>query len=226
MSGPILLLRPRFLLLDDALSMHDASISAFGGIPGIRDLGALESALAMPRQAFGNTFAHDYPFGMAAAYGFHVARNHPFLDGNKRTAFSACFTFLHQNGWLLTADEDEAADQIVAVAEGKLPKDRLAEWLERNSRPRPSIELRDFFDAVSVEQVASLIEAWLASPGEHERVASVEEAASVIPLIGDLREISSMLHQRGDERQASETEYAAMVLVALFRIAEDLGYEW
>src|SRR5690606_28952593 len=133
-SGPILLLRPRFLLLDDALSMHDASISAVGGIPGIRDLGARELALAMPRRAFGNHFAHDHPFGMAAAYGFHVARNHPFLDGNKRTAFSACFTFLHQNGWLLTADEDEAADQIVAVAEGKLPKDRLAEWLERNSR--------------------------------------------------------------------------------------------
>lgn len=81
--------RPRFLTLQGALDFHQDSIENFGGASGLRDQGSLDSALAMPRQGFGGEYAHAFPFVMAAAYAFHIAKNHPFVDGNKRTALSA-----------------------------------------------------------------------------------------------------------------------------------------
>ncbi|MDQ7012628.1 MAG: Fic family protein [Planctomycetota bacterium] len=69
------------------------AVAQYGGDPGLRDRGLLESALAQPRQAFGGEFAHTYPFGMAAAYAFHIAKNHPFIDGNKRAALMCAGAF-------------------------------------------------------------------------------------------------------------------------------------
>lgn len=86
--------RPRFVTRDEAFAYHTVSIEEYGGAHGLRDVGMLESALAMPMQGFSGEYAHAFPFEMAAAYAFHIAKNHPFVDGKKRTALMCCGAFL------------------------------------------------------------------------------------------------------------------------------------
>jgi death-on-curing protein len=81
---------------------------------GIRGASLLDAALAMPRQGFGGQFVHEFPFEMAAAYIFHLCANHPFVDGNKRIALSACIVFLRMNGWNLAASEDDAYATVLS----------------------------------------------------------------------------------------------------------------
>jgi death on curing protein len=132
-SGPI---EPRFVTLEEALAWHELTISRYGGSLGIRDMGLLESAIAQARAGFGGEFSHSFPFEMAAAYAFHIAKNHPFVDGNKRTALMCCGGFLHMNGWKLFADGVESAEAILEIISGELDKAALADWLEAHSRPR------------------------------------------------------------------------------------------
>lgn len=115
----------------DAVAFHAEQIALFGGQPGIRDESLLESALARPR----NRAAHGEAkaFQLAAACAFGIARNHPFVDGNKRTALVCAFVFLELNGWEVQAPEAEAAVTFLALAEGKLSEEGLAEWLRRHS---------------------------------------------------------------------------------------------
>lgn len=115
-------------------AFHDAQISEFGGLAGTRDGGALESALARPL----NLAAYGTPtvFELAASYAFGIARNHPFVDGNKRTALVASFTFLELNGHEVIAPEADAVLTFVDLAAGKLPESGLAQWLEANCRKR------------------------------------------------------------------------------------------
>lgn len=127
---------PRFLTIDEALTLHETNIAQHGGSTGIRDRGLLESALAMPRQAFGGEFTHSFPHEMAAAYLFHVCKNHPFVDGNKRTALACCVVFLHLNGWTMTASQNDAVDTVLAVASGTMSKAEIAKWLVENSASR------------------------------------------------------------------------------------------
>lgn len=124
---------PRFLTIDEALTLHETNIAEHGGATGIRDRGLLESALAMPRQAFGGEFTHSFPHEMAGAYLFHICKNHPFVDGNKRTALACCVVFLYLNGWTMTAAQNDAADTVLAVASGTMSKTELASWLAANS---------------------------------------------------------------------------------------------
>ncbi len=79
---------PKFLTLSEVLEFHDDLIASFGGSPGVRDLGLAESALSMPQAGMDDQFFHAFPFEMAAAYAYHIAQNHPFVDGNKRTALA------------------------------------------------------------------------------------------------------------------------------------------
>lgn len=132
--------RPRFVTIEECLGWHETGIVQYGGMRGLRDLTLLQSALAMPQQGFGGNYAHTYPFEMAAAYAFHIAKNHPFADGNKRAALLCCGGCLRMNGWDLVSMGVEAADAIVAMVEGKLDKAGLASWLEANCKPRPSFE--------------------------------------------------------------------------------------
>jgi death-on-curing protein len=104
-----------------------------GGSPGLRDENLLESALARPRHLFAYESEVDAA-GLAAAYGFGIARNHPFVDGNKRTALMAMYVFLGLNGWTLEADEAEAVRTILALAAGDLTEARLAAWLRDHAR--------------------------------------------------------------------------------------------
>jgi death-on-curing protein len=103
-----------------------------GGALGVRDEGLLESALARPQQLF----AYGQPdiFAMAAAYAAGLARNHPFIDGNKRVAFMAAYVFLVRNGYAVTASEADAAVTFEQLAAGVLAEDTLTEWLRGNSK--------------------------------------------------------------------------------------------
>jgi death-on-curing protein len=111
--------------------MHDAQLAEHGGASGVRDAGLLESALARPlnRHAYGETDL----FTLAAAYTFGIARNHPFVDGNKRTAFLAAFIFLRINGLHLVADEISAVASMLEVAAGKMSEAEFAGWLRENT---------------------------------------------------------------------------------------------
>lgn len=99
---------PKFHSLDEVLELHADQISSFGGTPGVRDEGLLQSALAQPQATFGGDFLHPTISEQAAAYLYHIAMNHPFIDGNKRTAFAVMDTFLRLNGCALNLTDDRA----------------------------------------------------------------------------------------------------------------------
>jgi len=123
-------------LLDAAVeAIHLRQLSEHGGSPGLRDAGLLASALARPKplSAYGG---EDVSLcALAAAYGYGIARNHPFIDGNKRTAFVATWLFLRLNGFDLDAPMQARYDTFLALADGPLADAALAAWLERNLRP-------------------------------------------------------------------------------------------
>ena len=127
---------PKWLSLEMALAIHDEALAAFGGAGGVRDLGLLESALTRARQRL-----HYDPavtlFDLAAAYGVGIARNHPFLDGNKRTALLSTHAFLFINAWILEPSEAEEVHVMLDVATGGLDDGRFSTWLRGNATRRP-----------------------------------------------------------------------------------------
>jgi death-on-curing protein len=123
----------RFLSLDDILALHDMQIERFGGAPGIRDRGLLESAVAMPQASFGGAFVHQSLYEMAAAYAFHIAENQPFIDGNKRTALVAALVFLDWHQIEVEEPGEELYHAMIQLAEKKLDKTGLSHLFERLS---------------------------------------------------------------------------------------------
>ena len=111
--------------------MHERQLAEHGGGEGIRDAGLLESALQRPL----NKFGYNQPdlFDLAAAYAYGIARNHPFVDGNKRMALVACRTFLLLNGYQLAATGQEKYKTFIGLAAGELDEDALAAWLREHS---------------------------------------------------------------------------------------------
>lgn len=124
---------PLFLTLDEVFAIHADQIRRYGGRTGLRDLGSLQSALGMPESTFEGEFLHGTPFEMAAAYLFHIARNHPFVDGNKRTALMCALVFLGLNGWRLEAESEVLYELVDGVAAGSLDKADVAVFLRRHS---------------------------------------------------------------------------------------------
>jgi len=122
---------PYWLTKDECLALHDMMLSDYGGIAGVRDDGLLESALARPQQllAYGQPTLPD----MAAVYVVGIVKNHPFLDGNKRTGFMMGAGFLERNGWEFRASETEAVLRTLALAAGEITDAAHAEWLTANS---------------------------------------------------------------------------------------------
>jgi death-on-curing protein len=116
-------------------AIHAVQLSQHGGLPGLRDEGALESALGRPQHQWHYRDSADAA-SCAAAYGFAIAKNHAFSDGNKRTAFVTMATFFALNGFTLTATEPEAVTVMLAIASGTMTEDALAAWLRENSRRR------------------------------------------------------------------------------------------
>jgi death-on-curing protein len=126
-------MKPLLLSLDEVLSLHAEQIRLFGGSSGIRDLGLLESAMGNVEATFDGAFLHETLFAMAAAYLHGLCRNHPLVDGNKRTAVAAALTFLEMNGIEVDAGEDAFFDVVIGVAEGRVSKAALTVFLEEHS---------------------------------------------------------------------------------------------
>lgn len=118
------------------LAIHDEQLAEHGGATGVRDAGLLDSALSRPQ----NLAAYGDPdhAGLAAAYAYGIARNHPFVDGNKRTAFVAAELFLALNGFELTAEDTDCVLTMLALAAGELDEAAFAAWLRRHAQPRPA----------------------------------------------------------------------------------------
>lgn len=114
-------------------AVHEAQLAEHGGSAGVRDSGLLQSALARPLNllAYGEA---DAPT-LAAAYGFGIARNHPFIDGNKRTAFVCVELFLALNGFVLTALDADCVSTMLALAAGELPEADFATWIKNHTLP-------------------------------------------------------------------------------------------
>jgi len=127
-------MNPLFLTLDEVLSLHAEQIRLFGGSSGIRNVGLLQSAMGSVEATFGAEFLHETIFAMAAAYLYGICRNHPFIDGNKRTAVGAALTFLEMNGVEVDADEDAFYDLVIGVAEGRCSKAAVTVFLEDHAR--------------------------------------------------------------------------------------------
>lgn len=118
---------------DVALAAHDAMLAEFGGPAGVRDLNAMHSALARPRNlaAYGSPDAAS----LAAAYAYGLLRNHPFSDGNKRTGYALALVFLLDNGFSFTGSDIESVETMLAVAAGTMTEDDLATWFRARLQP-------------------------------------------------------------------------------------------
>ncbi len=125
---------PLFLTLDEILSLHEDQIRRYGGAGGIRETGLLQSAVGSAAATFGGEFLHQSLFEMAAAYLYGICRNHPFVDGNKRTALMAALTFLEMNGIEIDADESKFFELVIGVAEGRVTKAEVAVFLQHHAR--------------------------------------------------------------------------------------------
>ena len=121
---------PEWLSLDLALAIHDRQLAEHGGPTGVRDQGMLESALARPLNQW--TYGEDDLCALAAAYAYGIARNHPFADGNKRTAWVFARLFLRLNGQALAFGPRDAIDIVLALAAGELSEDELADWFRQH----------------------------------------------------------------------------------------------
>jgi death-on-curing protein len=120
---------PKFLKIEEVIMIHDDQINSFGGTLGIRDYGLLESAISQPKASFSGQLLHPNIESQAGAYLYHLTMNHPFVDGNKRTAFAVTDTFLRLNGYSLNIEDQEAYELVIKVATRELNKQNLIKYL-------------------------------------------------------------------------------------------------
>lgn len=125
---------PEWIAVEVALAIHEAQLAEHGGGEGVRDPGLLDSALVRPRNAWG--YGVTDLCVLAAALGHGIARNHPFVDGNKRTAFVAVETFLALNGVDLTASDADCVVAMLDLAAGEMAEEEFAAWLRDHTAPR------------------------------------------------------------------------------------------
>lgn len=117
---------PLFLDADDVIELHATQLERYGGAPGLRDRGLLESAVAQAQASFDGVFAHEGPFAMASAYLFHIVSNHAFVDGNKRAGLLAALVFLDINGISIEHSSEALYTLTMGVAEGRVTKTSVA----------------------------------------------------------------------------------------------------
>jgi death-on-curing protein len=129
-----------FLTLDEVLEIHHQQIELYGGAHGLRDPGALESAVATPQATFGGEYLHGSLYLMAATYLFHVTQNHPFIDGNKRAGANTAIAFLLMNNLEPLFSEEALVDLVLGVAQGVISKERIARFFEECTRPGDLLE--------------------------------------------------------------------------------------
>jgi death-on-curing protein len=129
---------PEFLDVDLIIDIHNDQLLKYGGLGGILDRGKLDSAVATPQAGFGGVYLHKDLFEMAAAYLFHLVKNHPFNDGNKRVGLAAAVVFLKINGLAVEAPNQALADLTISVAEGKTPKAAVAAFFKTHCIKDPA----------------------------------------------------------------------------------------
>ena len=127
---------PKFLSNSLVKAIHLRQIQKFGGSPGIRDEGLLDSALAQPQATFGGELLHPTIQEQAAAYLYHLAMNYPFVDGNKRTAFAVMIAFVELNGYRLNLSQEEAYSLVMQVVQRELIKEELSAFLQEHLQPK------------------------------------------------------------------------------------------
>ncbi|GAN31828.1 MULTISPECIES: type II toxin-antitoxin system death-on-curing family toxin [Candidatus Brocadia] len=120
-----------FLTLAEVVVIHTNQIELYGGLPGIRDINLLSSAIAMPHASFHGEYLHNDIYEMAAAYAFHIGKNHPFVDGNKRTALVSTLVFLELNGISISDPQGKLYDAMLDLSTGKLNKSEFASVLRK-----------------------------------------------------------------------------------------------
>ncbi|MHC5725337.1 MAG: type II toxin-antitoxin system death-on-curing family toxin [Nostoc sp.] len=121
---------PRFISISQVLDIHQDEINSFGGTSGVRDEGLLDSALAQPQATFDGELLHPTIHEQAAAYLYHLAMNHPFIDGNKRTAFAVMDTFITLNAYSLNLSQEQAYNLVIRVVQKEISKEELSAFLE------------------------------------------------------------------------------------------------
>ncbi len=125
-----------YISIEDALELHAVVLGLTRGTLGVRDMGGLSGSLERPKSAFGGSEMFPTLFEKAAAYIESVARNHPFIDGNKRTAYLIGAAFLHKNGYELAPKENEIVELVLWIVNEKPPLQEVAAWLKRRSQKR------------------------------------------------------------------------------------------
>ena|ERR1700678_2733128 len=126
-------MEPIWIQQQVVIAAHEESLAEHGGPPGIRDLGMLESALARPKNLYAYSEIESSRHRMAAAYAFGITANHPFVDGNKRTALIASITFLKLNGLQIIADKADRYLTFYGLAAGTVSEEEMAAWFARNT---------------------------------------------------------------------------------------------
>lgn len=133
----------KFLTVEEVIEIHTMMIQSYAGLDGIRDMGLLISAVEMPKASMFGEFLHASIYDKASAYLYHIACNHPFLDGNKRTALAASLTFLEMNQIDCELKFNELEEMVVHVAEGILEKAQISLFLQ-NQPPYNPKEFKPF----------------------------------------------------------------------------------
>ena len=224
-------LSPQFLSVDDVLTLHAIAIEDQGGDSTLRDPPSLESAVAMAEQQFGGRYLHEDIPAMAATYAFHICMNHPFLDGNKRAATASMIAFLSDNGWKFDATADDAEPAILQLAAGSLDKLEFTNWAREHMHEKPKMELRDFFVRLKYEAIAECLQAGLVHDNpdmaQKERFDTITEAAKAIPAINEANIGAMRAEETGAQAEITSILRAqSQLLTAIYRIAQDMGYEW
>ena len=167
---------------------------------------------------------------MAAAYAFHICKNHPFIDGNKRAGIAAMIAFLSDNGWSFDVSADDAEPVILGLASGNLSKETFTEWATKYMHEKPKRELRDFFASLKHQAIAEFLKAGLMHDNldiaHCERFDTMVEAARAIPAINEANIGAMRASDAGNEQSATILRGQSHLLTAIYRIAEDMGYEW
>ena len=127
--------QPVFLAVGDVVAMHHRAIAVYGGDQGIRDVNLLESSVYVAQSGLAGEYFHASVFEMAAAYLFHIVKNHPFIDGNKRAGVMAAYVFLRLNEYDLVCSQEELTYLVVGVATGTVDKEEAGRFLDANSVP-------------------------------------------------------------------------------------------
>lgn len=127
---------PHWITKEAALAMHDRQLAEHDGLTGLRDVGLLESALARAKNLYFYSGLEASMTDLAASYAYGIATNHPFIDGNKRTALVCSRAFLLLNDWNLEASQQDKYIAIISLASGEWDEDRLATWFKANSKKR------------------------------------------------------------------------------------------